>query len=306
MLPNQKRTKAPKVSVVIAAYNYAKYLPYALNSILDQTYQDYELIVVNDGSTDNTQDVLTPYLRHPKVRCYHKPNGGQANAENFGIRQSQGPYVAFLDADDCWSPDKLARQIPILEQSPNIGVVYSDARMIGPSGEDIPFIPPARFRGHILRHLFGDNFIPFSSSVVRRELLDRHGLFDESLRMSTDYDLWLRLSITTEFDYVPAPLMAYRLGHGQMTSDIQSLTFWASLVEKRFVERSGSLVTRAMIKHRDFGNAYARFRRCERTDPLEALRCLARMLSLRPSSTIPYKSLARLILVDLLGVLQRP
>src|SRR5206468_1372234 len=111
----EREPEHPRVSVVIASYNHAAYLRIAGESVLGQTYRDYEIIVVNDGSTDDTDTVMQPYISHEKVRYYRKKNGGQASAKNYGIRAARGEHIAFLDADDFWEPTKLTNQAKLFE-----------------------------------------------------------------------------------------------------------------------------------------------------------------------------------------------
>ena len=301
----QSPNATPTVSVVVTCYNYARYLPTALDSVLGQTFSDYEVIVVNDGSTDNTDDVIKPYLEHPKVRYFKKANGGQATAKNLGIREARGEFIAFLDADDYWLPTKLEKQLELFRKNPAVGVVYSFIRQMGPEGREIPFEMPTCRRGSILTNLYGCGFICFSSSMVRREFFEQYGVFDESLGMAIDYDLWLRLSTVTEFDFVPEALVYFRVGHGQMSSNVEGREYWARFIEKRFRESHPRLVTPEMIKECEFGRVYTRFRRFEKKAPLKAFRAILEMACRRPWSRTPYRSLGRLIFVDVLSWVDR-
>ena len=244
----------PVVSVVIATYNYADYLPQAVDSALGQSFQDLEVIVVNDGSTDNTAEIVAPYRTHPKVQYFEKPNGGQASAKNLGIVKSRGTYIAFLDADDFWEPHKLDQQLDLFRRNPRVGVVYSGFRLVGPGGEPLSTENPPCYRGRVLRYLYGNNFVDFSSSVVRRDVMERYGMFDESIAMGIDYDLWLRLSGVTEFDYMPKPLVAIRVGHRQMSTNLNGRAYWARKIEARFRMDYPALVTRQMIRDCEMGD----------------------------------------------------
>src|SRR3954452_13254995 len=138
----------PAVSVVVASRNYGRYLAGAVRSVLGQTFADLELIVIDDGSTDDTSDVIRPFLADPRVR-YHRTDGlGQSRAKNLGVLQARGPLVAFLDGDDEWLPTKLARQFPLFTD-PNVGVVYSRRTLMDAAGRDLPTPPTALARGHI-------------------------------------------------------------------------------------------------------------------------------------------------------------
>lgn len=186
-----------------------------------------------------------------------------------------------------------------------MGVVYSAIRLAGPRGQEFPFEMPPCFRGRILDRLYGNGFICFSSSTVRKELFEKYGVFDETLGMAIDYDLWLKLSTVTDFDFVPEALVFFRVGHGQMSSNQEGRDYWARLIEKRFRETHPGLVTTAMEENCAFERLYTRFRRFERKAPLEALRAILQMARLRPWSRTPYRSLGRLVLVDVLSLVDR-
>ena len=188
----------PTISIVITCYNYSCYLAGCLDSVLSQTFQDFEVIVVNDGSTDNTDEVIFPYIKDPRIIYIKQKNSGQAKAKNTGIQKSKGRLIAFLDADDLWDTTKLEKQMPLFDDK-GVGVVYSRVRYIDEQGDDVSFQHKSTYltprAGKITEFLFIDNFIPFSSSVVRRECFERVGVFDESIRMGIDWDLWLRISV---------------------------------------------------------------------------------------------------------------
>jgi glycosyltransferase involved in cell wall biosynthesis len=190
--------KAPAASVVIPAYRASREIPDALASVFGQTVTDFEVIVVNDGSTDTVQleAALTPFAR--RLRYIAQPNLGAAAARNAGIRQSTGRYVAFLDADDVWAPDFLRRQLTYLEAHPACALVYADATITGDSplaGHRFMEHAPSRGEVTLTRLIRQQCNVPLSTVVVRRTELCASGLFDESLRRGQDFDLWLRLAL---------------------------------------------------------------------------------------------------------------
>jgi len=213
----QKETIDNLVSVVVATYNMGAYLPETLDSILAQDYPDLEIIVVDDGSTDETDAALAPYGDSPRVRVVKQVNQGQATAKNRGIAESRGRYVAFCDADDTWRADKLSLQVPCFAVDERTGVVFSDITHVDSEGNTLPRPEVRRVGGRITADLLVDNFIPFSSAIVERDILIKMGGFDERLAMSIDYELWLRISVDHLFHYVPEPLMNYRIWEGQMS-----------------------------------------------------------------------------------------
>jgi glycosyltransferase involved in cell wall biosynthesis len=229
------------LSVIITCYNYSKYLVGCVESALRQTHRDIEVIIVNDGSTDDTDDVVRRFLFDPRIRYIKQNNAGQASAKNTGIRQATGELLAFLDADDLWESSKLEKQVPLFSD-PAVGVVYSRARYIDEGGREAPFELSGKYlkprSGHVTENLFMDNFVPFSSSVARRHCLEEFGGFDESLKMGIDWDLWLRLSTKYKFAYVDQPLLLYRLGHsGQMSRNAEERQRCSDRIMRNFLER---------------------------------------------------------------------
>jgi glycosyltransferase involved in cell wall biosynthesis len=297
-------TPIPTFSVVIATYNYGRFLGRAIRSVLEQR-AELELIVVDDGSTDDTEKVICDYASDSRLRPFRTENGGQARAKNHGVAEARGEFVAFLDADDYWLPEKLSRQLSLFRKRQETGVVYSFAGLVDPNGRHLPFEMPPCHRGMVLPRLYGRAFIPFSTAVVRKRLLDQHGGFDESLKMGIDYHLWMRLSTVTEFDFVAEVTAFLTTGHAQMSCDLDGRSYWARLIEKRFQDEHPDLVTRQMERDCRLDAAFTDFRRFEKSDRRRALRAIAQMLAASPFTKLPYKSAARLVLVDLLRVVKR-
>lgn len=230
----------PLVSVVITCYNYGRYLEKCLKSVLDQTYGNIEIIVVDDGSTDNTPEVIAPFRELPNLRYVRQENSGQARAKNVGIRNSCGEFVAFLDADDLWCEDKLEKQMALFGDR-SVGVVYCRARYLDENSVSFEYDMTGRYlqprRGMVTDWLVFDNFVQFSSTMVRRECLNRFGLFDEGLKMGIDWDLWLRISTAYRFDYVGEPLFYYRMGHaGQMSRNLEERQRCSDRIMERFLK----------------------------------------------------------------------
>jgi glycosyltransferase involved in cell wall biosynthesis len=229
----------PQVSVIVATYNYGRFLAGALDSVLDQTFADYEIIVVDDGSNDGTGDVIAPYLRHSKLRYIRTDHLGQPKAKNTGIRAARGKYVAFLDADDLWLPTKLDKQVAVFREDPELGVVYSRWQAIDEHGRSIPDWARPVHRGHILPQVFRQSFICFSSSVVRLAVLSEVGLFDERIPLAIDYDLWLRIAQRYRFDYVDEQLVKYRTGHANLSRRAQERAECVQQIMRRFLDERG-------------------------------------------------------------------
>jgi glycosyltransferase involved in cell wall biosynthesis len=244
--------QTPLVTVVMATYNYAHYLPTALASALAQTVSNIEVIVVDDGSTDNTREVVERFAADPRVRYLYQSNGGHGAAKNAGVRAARGTFIGYLDADDAWDPRKLEKQLPLFED-PSVGVVYSRMEWMDPSGARRPYDRiPERLRprrGRVVKHLFFDNFVPFSSSVVRASCYKTAGLMDEKLPMGNDWDLWLRVALTHRFEFVDEPLLFYRVGHGgQMSKNSEGRRKCAEKIMQKFVAQHPKAVPRHVIR----------------------------------------------------------
>jgi glycosyltransferase involved in cell wall biosynthesis len=224
----------PAVSVVVATYNYGRFLAGAVESVLTQTFRDLEVIVVDDGSTDGTNTVIAPFLCDRRVRYLHTEHIGQPAAKNTGIRAARGRLLAFLDADDVWLPPKLEMQIALLKENPTVGVVYSRRLLMDESGQPLEYEQPALFRGRVLDAMFRNNFVCFSSALVHRRVVTHVGHFDESLPLAIDYEFWLRAASWYAFDYVDEPLVHYRTGHASLSRRTEERLRVAFAIMRRF------------------------------------------------------------------------
>lgn len=211
------------------AFNAESHIAESIQTVFEQTFADWELIVVDDGSTDSTAEVVARYqAEDPRIHLVRRDNGGQAAARNTGIRQSSAPVVAFLDADDLWLPEKLARQLDILQQT-HADLVYCDGYVFyddgSPERADFFAIVPGAVSGPTMfRLLYARNRIATLSVVVRRQALERVGCFVESRRFQNceDYDLWLRLARAgCDFYGLSDKLMRYRR-HSASTTHLES------------------------------------------------------------------------------------
>lgn len=226
------------VSTVITSYNKGPYLGEAIESALCQDYAPQEIIVVDDGSTDNTREVAAAFGK--QVHYVYRPNGGQSSAENHGIRLARGQLIAFLDGDDRWRAGKLRKQIEIFRKNPEVSVVYTrswifDHRTGKPPAGSRKRLPLQR--GRILDPLLIWNFIPFSSSMVRKDCLIGVGMFDEAVSFPNDLDLWLRIAHKYSFDFVDEELVEYRVGIEQVTSSMNDAYMRTIAIQRRFVQR---------------------------------------------------------------------
>jgi len=200
------------VSAVIPVYNNGPYVASALQSVLAQTRPPEEVIVVDDGSTDDTAAVLARY--HDQIRYVYQVNRGEPSARNRGIREANGDYIAFLDGDDLWLPHKLERQMRYFEEFPSCALVYADMSTFDEYGIiDISVksrpkmtLPTGRIFLHLLRRpLFGSGTV-----IFRKNCVETVGAFDESLLVGSDYEMWLRIARHFEVGAIDEPLLQYR------------------------------------------------------------------------------------------------
>ncbi len=206
----------PLVSAIIPTYNRAAFLREAIDSVLAQTERDFELIVVDDGSSDETRSLCGSY--GDKLRYFFQSPRGVSAARNSGLRQARGRWVAFLDSDDLWAPNKLARQVEWMAAHPEILLCYTD---------EIWIRRGRRVNQKKIHHKAGGWIYPLclplclispSSVLMRRELFEQAGVFDEALPICEDYDLWLRLTARFEAGFIAAPLITKRGGHQDQLS----------------------------------------------------------------------------------------
>jgi glycosyltransferase involved in cell wall biosynthesis len=202
------------VSVVIPTYNRQALVVEAVESALAQSYAHLEVIVVDDGSTDGTEEAMRPYQE--RIRYFKQPNQSCAAARNKAIREATGEYVALLDSDDLWAPTKIEKQVQLMERGPEMGAVYCQATCIHvKTGMTCALPYDAGVRGDVRRKLLRGNYITGSASsvMVRRACFDEVGLFNETLRSAEDWEMWIRVSRRFPFDSVPESLVTYRV-HG--------------------------------------------------------------------------------------------
>lgn len=214
----RKLEKKEKVSVIIPNYNYGRYLSHAVESVLSQTYSNIEIIVVNNGSTDNSLDVLSAYSG--KVKVINQSNMGQSGARNSGLLESTGEYLAFLDADDYWTSDKIEKQIKLLK--PGVQLVYCGIRKITETKAE-PSVPVSpKFRGDCREYFMDQPGVSIvlsgeSTALFSRTLLQEVGLFDQNLDGSAGWDFFRRCANITEFDFVDESLSFYRIHDANMS-----------------------------------------------------------------------------------------
>lgn len=189
----------PKVSVILPTYNRERFVDEAIGSVLSQSFADFELIVVDDGSTDQTACRIDE-LRDPRLIYIFQENKGRSNARNRALAMARGDYIAFLDSDDAYLPDKLALQVAYMDNHPSVGMIYTSARCIDEDGNELQERYVASISGRIYKHIafFQPVTITLPTVMARKELFTRVGGFDECMDRFEDTDMWRRLSKVTD------------------------------------------------------------------------------------------------------------
>lgn len=202
-----------KVSVVIPAYNKADFTIRTIESVLNQTYTNIEIIVVDDGSTDDTPRKIIKY--NDQVTYIRKENGGACSARNAGIKAASGDYVALIDCDDIYYPEKIQKSVECLASDPEIGFVYNSAYFINEDDEIVSEYKNFGYdaSGRITKKLLEYNIICNSTVVIKKECFKHVGYFDESIFIPADWDMWIRLSEVYKAGYVDEKLTGYRVSH---------------------------------------------------------------------------------------------
>ena len=261
----------PKVSVVIPAYNAMTYLPETVESVIRQTFTDFEVLIVNDGSSDHVVQWFSQ-VSDPRVRLISQANQGLPGARNTGIAHAQGEYVAFLDADDLWEATKLEKQVRCLEDKPAVGLVYTWTALADQWGKPMGRIFASHAEGDVWEQIVVDDMISNgSTAMVRRCCFETVGVFDPTLRSIEDWDMWIRIASRYPFGVVKETLVRYRQHPNSMSKKrkvmIQELR---TVIEKSFYSAPLELL---YLRNRRYGrvNLYQAWNSIDERNYKEAL-----------------------------------
>lgn len=296
----------PVASIIVPAYNVEKTLPETIAALLRQTLADFEIIIVNDGSSDGTAQLADSYQSDRRVRVIHQRNRGLAGARNTGVAAAEGQFIGFCDADDLWEPEKLVTHVIHLRRNPKVGVSYSGSALIDDAGALLGTAQRPRLEGITAAHILKRNPVGNGSApVIRRDVFEaiayrpqhetlRDWYFDETLRQSEDIECWLRIAITTDwtFEGVPGLLTRYRIARGALSGNTdRQFATWQQMIDKLT-----PLAPKLFAKHTNAARAYqlrylARRAICDRdADRAVTLVKAAFRQSLRPLIEEPVKS----------------
>jgi glycosyltransferase involved in cell wall biosynthesis len=276
----------PKVDVIIPAYNAARYLPTAIESVIAQTFEDWRIVLVDDGSTDNTAEVVAPFLQRlgPKLNYIRKPNGGVTAARNTAIQASTAEFLAFLDADDLWLPCRLSESLKALAEWPQAGLAYGLVTHIDPEGRLGETWEGNRrnAEGHIAPYIYMRKVeLPCVTVTLRRRCIDEVGIFDEAMRVTEDRDLWLRIALRYEVAFVPKVLAYYRVSPNSLSADSQQmLKAQLQFIRKHYGSEGCGLRSRQIAWARVYKQQAETLKK--RNRPWDALMSSLRALALYP------------------------
>lgn len=247
--------KTPTVTVVIPAYNAIDHLAETIETVYAQTYQNFELLVVDDGSTDSTVDLIASLAEQKPIRVITQSNRGVSAARNKGIKESRGKYIAILDADDLWEPTKLEKQVNALDADPQAGLCYAWTAMADSEGQATGRVITSHAAGDVWQQLAEMNIVCCGSTpLIRRSCFDDVGMFDENLLFSEDWDMWWRIAAKYPFCVVKEPLVRYRQHSSSHSTDCQAMLETSrTLIENNFAQAPIELLH---YRNRSYGSIY--------------------------------------------------
>lgn len=237
--------KTPVVSVIMPVYNTAKYVETAIESVLSQTYTDFELLIIDDQGQDHSIDLCRAY-DDPRIRIISQLNRGLAGARNTGIRNARGQFVALLDSDDLWEPQKLEKHVEHLRRAPHIGVSYAASALIDDEGHPLRIVQRPKLRNIdpqdvFLRNPIGNGSAPVLRRAVFEDIAylnherDEHDYFDDAFRQSEDIECWCRIALTTNwgFEGIKGTYTRYRINEGGLSANVvKQFATWSRVKDR--------------------------------------------------------------------------
>ena len=243
----------PKVSVIIPAYNAMTYLPESVESVRRQTFTDFEVLLIDDGSSDEIVQWATQ-ITDPRVKLISQKNQGVSEARNTGIAHAQGEYVAFLDADDLWEPTKLEKQVRCLEDNPAVGLVDTWVILATEQGFPTDKVWISKAEGDVWKQIVEESLLTCGSTpMIRSCCFKTVGLFDRNLQIAEDWDMWIRIASRYSFAVVKEPLVRYRQHPNNTSKKCEvMLKNFRIVIEKTFQSVPSELL---YLKNRAYGRA---------------------------------------------------
>lgn len=226
------------ISVIIPTYNSTKYIGEAINSVLRQTITNYEIIVVDDGSTDNTKEIIDNNF--PQVRYFYIPHQGVSRARNYGIERARGEFIAFLDADDLWLPEKLEKQIGVFNSDQELMLVFTEHRFFDSNGiREATFSKKERLmKGDVVKNIFLYSHVALPTVMVRKNVFQEIGYFDENLNVAEDDNLWIRIALKFRIQLLDEVLVHCRMTENSLSRTTSNVVTGVlknvELIEKKY------------------------------------------------------------------------
>lgn len=302
-IPNQRGTvemiadSNPLITVITPTFNRADFIEEAVNSVLAQTYGNFELLIVDDGSTDDTKAVLAPALQDTRVQYFYQQNQGQSVARNLALAKAKGEFICFLDSDNYWPPEKLESQVRQFAENPDYDVVYGDIIEIDEQGREVTRKNMRRYSGNISSFMIRDNCVSMNTAMARKRCFDELGAISGQRRVADDYDLWLRFSAKFRFLYVPEFWAFYRVMENQISTD-KTRRFdsnWQIITDFRQAFPDAMPEKDFRIGFSAFHSRKARYL-ASKGAKKEALREISRAIRLCPTRVACWRSLAAVLL----------
>ncbi len=294
------------VSVVIPVYNSELYIKECINSVLSQTYENYEIIVVDDGSTDKSADIISEFQSN-KIKLFRQKNSGVAAARNYAARVAQGMWLAFIDSDDIWYPDKLSRQ---LDKCHHLNWSHTDSYFIGnvypEHTRSTDFT--AKFEGSILSDLVVENFIGTSSVVIKKEIFYEFDGFSPELKALEDWDLWLRVASKYDICYLDEVLDGYRTQSNSISRSARNTLPYHVDQIKRIFKKGGVAESLIDLKNVALSKSYIinSYISEQESDFMFSLHCTYQALLIQPFRFSLYTRIFKLLVKMLLFYLNIP
>lgn len=286
----------PLVSIITPTYNRADFIGQAIDSVLAQTYGHFELIIVDDGSEDETRELVETY-QDSRIIYRYQENQGQSIARNLALKIARGDFICFLDSDNFWFPDKLEKSLEVFREHPEVDIVYGDGVTINESGQEISRENMRRYTGHIAAHMLKDNVVSMNTTMARRRCFDEMGGFSGKRRVADDYDLWLRFSARFYFFYLPEYLAYYRVMENQISSDkIRRFTTNESIIMDFLKQYPAALTARE--KREGLGAFFLRKARyfASVKNKKEAYPSIVKAIRYNPGSIAVWRGLIKVLL----------
>ena len=288
----------PYIDVIIPTYNRAGFLKSALSSVLNQSFGYFQILVVDDCSEDNTEEVVRGFKDDKIIYIRHSINKGEGGSRNTGLRNANARYIAFLDDDDEWLPNKLELQVKLLDSSPpEVGCVYTGFLMVDKLTGRVLSERIPRKRGYVYGDMVMENVVGTSSTVlVKRECFEKVGVYDEGIPWGLDYDMWIRIAKEYHIEYIKDPLVKYNIHQGQLSNNLGLRINGLETMLQKYEQFFASDIRALSQYYFELG-----FLKRENGEPRKAGKAFWKALRLNPRNVKNYSSLLKILGLFVLG-----